>query len=519
MKRFLWLGFVLFVYVIGTGCGDTFRPIIIPNPPTFPDPRAAHTVVSINDNGSFTAGSTMVIDVAGDANVSVADVDIHPVHAVQQTANQVLVVNQAATHLDQPALPVPTTSCLVTYPPPPAAGNVYNVCPSLEKLDFNGTVIAAKSSISLPPYAGSNFVATAPASTLAFVTMPTYPPDPTNPAAIVPSVGVVNTSSNTLANIVPVVTSPPVNANPYALAVTPNNLKLYVANNSTPCGAATPGICSISAFDINAANQTLTTRAVSGSLSNPPIWLVARTDNQRVYVLEGNAGGTQSALASLDTTATAGPDLLTEYLGISVPGATLMVYDSNLNRLYIPGGSEVAIVDVSQSSPQYLAGGPISIPAVLPGLRAASDPCFTTTAQTLKVGAAAALPDGSRAYVGAYYEAAVNAVNFICPQVTVINAASNTIKSSIALPGFPAYDAFCAPSSSQPSARFRIMMSAAGDSSAAYLSSCDAGSVNIIDTTTDTYSNTLLEPVGSRMPIPPSTLNPPQNPVFIFAGP
>ena len=50
MKRFLWLGFVLFLYLICAGCGDTFRPIIIPNPPVFPNPAATNTVVSINDN-------------------------------------------------------------------------------------------------------------------------------------------------------------------------------------------------------------------------------------------------------------------------------------------------------------------------------------------------------------------------------------------------------------------------------------------------------------------------------------
>ena len=53
----------------------------------------------------------------------------------------------------------------------------------------------------------------------------------------------------------------------------------------------------------------------------------------------------------------------------------------------------------------------------------------------------AVLPDGSRAYVGSYYEAAVQGVNTICPQVTVIDAVSNTIKSNIAIPGFAAFDA------------------------------------------------------------------------------
>src|ERR1700720_84213 len=95
MKRFLWLGFVLLFYVICSGCGDTFRPIIIPNPPTFPDPRAAHTAVSINDNGTIAQGSAMVVDVSGDSDVSVANVGLVPVYAVQQTASQVLVVNHS----------------------------------------------------------------------------------------------------------------------------------------------------------------------------------------------------------------------------------------------------------------------------------------------------------------------------------------------------------------------------------------------------------------------------------------
>src|SRR5277367_5682279 len=97
MKRFLWLGFVVCVYLICTGCGDTFRPIIVPNPPTFPNPQAAHTVVSINDNGTVVPGSAMVIDVSGDTDVSEMNVGLAPVNAVQQTANQVLVANHSVS--------------------------------------------------------------------------------------------------------------------------------------------------------------------------------------------------------------------------------------------------------------------------------------------------------------------------------------------------------------------------------------------------------------------------------------
>jgi DNA-binding beta-propeller fold protein YncE len=481
MKRFLWLGFVLCLYLICSGCGDTFRPIIIPNPPTFPNPKAAHTVVAINDNGTVVPGTAMVIDVSGDTDVSVVNVAVAPVHAVQQTANEVLVVNRAVTGLN-----VPTTSCLVTFPPTPP-NQVFNVCSSITKLNFGGTVIGGTSTISLPIYSGASFVAVAPSSTTAYVTMPTYPPDPTQPLNLVPSVGVVNTQSNTTQTV-------PVGQNPVALAVTPNNGKLYVANQ---------GDGTISGFDI--VTLGLSQRVGSPmSTSSPPIWLVARSDSQRVYVLEQNG-----TLAWLDTTSTPGPDTLTETT-ISVPRAINMLYDGNKNRLYIPGGTQLTILDVSQSAPQILAGGPIAIPTVAPSSRLASDPCSATSAQTLTVAAVAALPDGSRAYVGAYYEDTVNNINYICPQATVINVASNTIKSSTAVPGFPANDALCS------ATRFRVTMAAGGDSSRAYLASCDGGMVNIIDTTSDTYVLNLPAPLGVR---PGGQQNLPQNPVFLFAGP
>ncbi len=239
MKRFFWLGFVLFLYVICTGCGDTFRPIIIPNPPIFPSPKAAHTAVAINDNGTIVQGSAMVIDVSGDTVVSIADcstplcVGVSPVHAVQQTANQILVVSHSA---DSPA------------------------ADSISKLNFSGLSITTTTTISLPAGSAPNFVAVAPTDTTAYVTLPNYLDPIKN--AIVPSVGVVNTQSNNL------VATLPAGVNPVALAVTPDKSKLYVANQ---------GDGTISAF--NTADRSA--RTITGSLTYPPIWLVARTDNQR----------------------------------------------------------------------------------------------------------------------------------------------------------------------------------------------------------------------------------------------
>lgn len=473
MKRFFWLGFVLFFYLICSGCGDTFRPIIIPNPPTFPDPRAAHTVVSINDNGTVVRGSAMAIDVSGDSAVSVVDVGLAPVHAVQQTAGQVLVVNHSVTGA---------------------------VADSITKLAFNSTVISNASTISLPPNSAPNFVATTESSQ-AYVLLPGYLDPATN--VVVPSVGVVSTNANSLGPTIKLSNNP--SANPVAMAETPNSQKLYVAIQ---------GDNTVSGF--NTSDRSQRPLDLNGfSAFSAPIWVIARSDSQRVYVLNGNGGN--AFLSTIDSTATAG-DKVVDILDSSVipPLAAYMLYDGHLNRLYIPGGTQLTVLDVSTSVPQVLGSGPITIPTVVPSSRSASDPCSLTSSQSLTVAAVAALPDGSRAYVGSYYEDSSG--NF-CPQVTVIDVASNSVKSGVAVPGFSAYDALCSPSISSPRVRFRLTMAVAGDSSRAYLASCDGGNVNIIDTSNDTYIENLQAPVGSRKPIPPSALNPPQNPVFLFAGP
>ena len=487
MKRFLWLGFVLSCYMICSGCGETFRPIILPNPPQFPNPAASHSVVSINDNGTIVPGTAMVIDVSGDSDASVANLAVAPVHAVLQSASQVLVVNQAVTGL----MP-PPTGCSVTV-----GNQTFNVCPSLTKLTFSGTTIITSPSppsISLPVNSAPNFVATTE-SNQAYVLMPNYVDPTTN--VVVPSIQVVNTTANNL------VATIPVGNNPDAMAETPNAQKLYVANQADN---------TIDGF--NTADRS--SRTVNGSF-NGPLWLVARSDSQRLYVL--NAGG---VVSTVDTTSTLGPDNMIDAIP-TVPGAAYMLYDGNKNRLYIPGGTQLTILDVSQSVPAVLAGGPIPtcdqapkstncIPTASPSLRGASDPCSLTSTQTLTVVAVAALPDGSRAYVGSYYE---DTNNNICPQVTVIDVASNAVTSSIAVPGFPDatipsspyYAPVCA------ATRFRFMMAAGGDSSRAYLASCDGGNVNFIDTSSDTYILNMPAPIGSRLN------NPPQNPVFLIAGP
>jgi DNA-binding beta-propeller fold protein YncE len=523
MKRFLWLALVVVLFLICTGCGDTFRPVIIPNPPKFPDPRASHSVMAINDNG-VSRGSNMEVNVTGDSDVGVADMGITPVHAVQQSAAQVLVVNQGAPGM---------------------------LADSLTKVSFLGTTISTTTTITLPPDSAPNFVATTESAT-AYVLLPGLVP---------PSVGIVSTTNNLL------VTTIAVGNKPVAMVETVDKNKLYVANN---------GSSTVSGINILGQSQR-NTPAIA--LTSPPVWLAARSDSQRVYVLEDNG-----TLATLDTTSNAGPDSVINTASVSGPAVKYMLYDSLKNRLYIPGSDpgsgdpQLIVLDVAPSVPAVLARVPLPAKAVavaaLPdGTRAYAasngasqsttvgvitdaranvpragtasytfDPASVTgpaphvgmsltisgggddfdgtfivtglatdsTGSTFQVTNATSLPDSTTARTA-------TGTNFF-PQVTVINTPGNTVKTTFDLPAAPAAGPFTA-GTICASTRFRFVMAAGGDSSRVYVSSCDLGYVNIIDTSNDTYLLSLPAPASARDHIPPSNQPPPQNPVFLIAGP
>jgi len=381
--------------------------------------------------------------------------------------------------------------------------------------------------------------------------------------------------------------------NPVAMVETQDGRKLYVANE---------GDSTISAF--NTGTFTLFPRTIcnaSGtvcppSMSSGPIWLAARSDSQQVYVLESNG-----TLAYLNTSTTGGPDTFTE-TSIVVPAtATYMWYDMILNRLYIPSGSQLTIVDVSQSAPTQMATVPVpafqpapagspTVPAIAVAATSTPDgtrayvtsvpstpdmvlptqatitsvsdndtpPVFATYAYTLTSGhditpgvtlTISGLGTGLTAYEGTLQVSNVVSGTTDCPtgecfqvvnsnqlspttvsgsatgenifpQVTLVNTNSNTATTTpIAIPGFAPYDAFCSPTVNAQAPRFRFLMAAGGDSSRVYLSSCDAGNVNIIDTVTESYIENTPTANSQRPPIPPNQQNAPQNPTFMIAGP
>jgi hypothetical protein len=104
--------------------------------------------------------------------------------------------------------------------------------------------------------------------------------------------------------------------------------------------------------------------------------VIARSDSQRLYVLNGNG-----VVSTIDITSTAGPDTVID-ASINAPGAAYMLYDGNKNRLYIPGGSQFTMLDVSQSAPAASYQPRSRFLRLQPGLRSApGDPCSSTSRQ------------------------------------------------------------------------------------------------------------------------------------------
>jgi hypothetical protein len=128
------------------------------------------------------------------------------------------------------------------------------------------------------------------------------------------------------------------------------------------------------------------------------------------------------------------------------------------------------------------------------GTSCATQPCAFQAANTTK------------ASQTAVNGVASSTIDNLFPQVTVVTTKSNAIETTVGLPGFPDatvvgspyYVPVCA------TTRFRMTMAAAGDSTRAYLASCDGGNVNFIDTSTDTYLLNAPAPPSVRPPIPPS---------------
>jgi YVTN family beta-propeller protein len=355
---------------------------------------------------------------------------------------------------------------------------------------------------------------------------------------------VANYNSNSIfsvnASVNAVATTTPVGTHPVALAEIPNGMKLYVANQG-----------SNTVSSLNTAG--LSANVVTGFSGVSPVWVVARGDSQKVYVLTQGDG----QLVTIDTNT----DTVTSSLSVGA-GANFVFFDPNLNRLYVTNPSTNAIYVFSDTggandTPTLLTLQPLTIP----GLNATTTPACPTCGAPVPVSVTALL-DGSRFYVASYQIAsscpdpAVGAVPCVIPGLSVFDANSFALKLptltlltdppfagplnssspyQYAVPPVAACGATVPPVPPIPAplyapgaTRFRVFTTAAADSSAVYVSMCDAGAVAVINATDSNTNNTVGggTPADSLVTDLPAayagpsqiTGSPLQNPIFLLTG-
>jgi YVTN family beta-propeller protein len=542
-------------------CGQVYRPVVIPCSQggvpgcpvaTPPIPANFHAVFALSTNPPTNPGGAMQIDVSGDSilaetptsDPSAPNLGDIPTHAAILPNNSRVFVASAGSvsgGLDgissfspasqfssgfgpvfSPTLPsqtsgitaiseagdlvtatlnTPLTNVPAEYwiviagvvipgcTPPACNPNAYNGGFPLFSIDATGTIIQYINSVSGLPTLSSGGTAT-------------FPPQPVFlNAAQNSTVYSANYNSNSVfavsASLIAVTSSAPVGPHPVSLVETPNLTKLYVANqgdNLNPNGSVS---------SLNVAG--LSANPVTGFTGKNPVWVVARGDSQKVYVLTQGDG----QLVTIDVAT----DTVTSSLPVGA-GANFIFFDPHLNRLYVtnPVTSTVYVfADTGGISP--ITHAVSDIPAQLAAISfapSATSPCPGGCSPV----SVTALPDGSRFYVASYQTAAscpdaVVGASSACviPGLTVFDANSLTLK----YPGTPPLTLLSYPFAAGQSAvppvgscvspvlpalyapgatRFRVFTTAAADSSHVYVSMCDAGAIaDIITTASNTNNN------------------------------
>lgn len=276
----------------------------------------------------------------------------------------------------------------------------------------------------------------------------------------------ISTADNAITNTVQVGT------NPISLAETPNAFRLYATNAGS---TSVPG----SVSSINPPDLSLNPPVIASPTAPwvSPVWAVARNDSQRVYVLDKGSG-----YVSAVNTAT---DMVVGTASVGV-GADYIIYDLVLNRVYVTN----------------------PIAGTLTSLNAATDALIATTVTIPNAVAVAALGDGTRVYVSS----ATISGTTVSSQVTVLKSPNLSVKTTVPLTSVPVSSA-CAEQTWSD-----LSIAAAADYSRVYVANCDAGNIAIIQTSNDTLELNMPAPYSSQ---PPGANGspPPQNPVFILAGP
>src|SRR5579863_3964010 len=431
-----WLAATVIATMICLACGQIYRPVVIPIANIPPSPGNFHAVFSLNTNAYYGLapdpnnpgnviptlvygpGSGMQIDVSGDSDLGAARLvngtlsGANPTHGVSLPNDSRVYVATAgsvlANGVDTIASFVPasgstgssgigstTVVSLPNFVPNPALNAPDFFCPYLP--DF--VAASQNTTVYVANYGAENLLTQSPACNV----------NSTD------SVAAFNASTGALNNLVYL----PAGSHPVAMAQvqTPSGNKLYVANQGTSTVAS-----------FNAVDMTQNPN-VAGFSGTTPTWMVARGDGQQLYVLSQGDG----QLWTVNTT----NDAVISNVSVGA-GANYVLYDPNLNRLYVtnPNNSTVYIFSVVGNTPSLLStivlttGSAGNYPACV-------NPCPMSVA---------ALPDGTRAYIASYQLAGATCIDpsFTSPtaaapvsacsvtaSVTVIDALSFAVTTTI----------------------------------------------------------------------------------------
>ena len=430
------LAITLLLAICGISCGDQYRPVALPVPLPSPSPSPVHFVAALTSNGNN------VLTGAGTCSPSG-----FPPPCVEEPG--------ALLRIDVSGDSVPSGFTAGVAPAHaaflPTGSKIYVANTGEDTVSASSTAAPTQATtISLPQLC--DVAGCAPSR-------PVFVASTENGKMYVANSGngtvsVINAVSDVVIATIAVdptfvgspLPSPNRAADPIALAELPNGQKLYSINN----GNST--VSSISPLD-----DTVVTTIHIGV---PPIWAVASSDSAFVYVLD-NTG----AISVIDT--------LSDSIVASTPagaGSDFMAFDTISNRLWVTNraSATLSIFDVAGSVLTPHAGSPVAISA------AANSACASTPVPS----SVAVLRDGSRAYVSSFQADA----NMVCAQVTVIDAGTGAVGTTIPLPPAPnnASITGCA------AARFRTFAAAspggANTNFKVYVSQCDAGEVAVVYT-------------------------------------
>jgi DNA-binding beta-propeller fold protein YncE len=405
------------------GCGETYRPVATPIIPTPPSPGFTHFAVVLSGNGSNNPGASTTIDVSGDTAISQATVGVMPSSAFLLPGNSRVYVTNSLD--DTVSVFSPTTPTPVeTISMPQGSTPVFATT-----TDSNSVYVAN---------AGNN------------------------------TVSVLSIDSNVISNTIPV------GVKPVALAELPYGQKVYVANAG---GSGVAG--SVESINVIDGSVNPPIAACPAAPWSSPVAIVARSDNQRVFVLDQGSG----YVTAIDTSSGTSLDTVIGCAAVGV-GAAFMRYDPALNYLYVtnPVGQSLSVLDASGES--FSNQSVLGLVSFAAGSGACPSGCSPLSVAVVP-------PYGSQAYVAS---AAVSA-GVVASSVAVIETATLTLQTTIPLATGPQSCAADLPS--------ELYTAASADGTRVYVGNCDAGNTAIINTATAAVVTSLPAPLSAA---PPSTL-------------